>query len=103
MNMANRYYDRYEKFRVDGKILKIPSIKIGFASTDLYIQFDKSRNRLDNLSYKYYGDANYGWLLMLANPQYGSIEFEIPDNVVFRIPYPLTDALNRYERKINDL
>lgn len=97
--MAN-YYDRYQSFRVDGEILKVPFTKIRRDSTDLFITFDKSRMRLDTLSYKYYGDANYGWLLMMANPQFGSMEFEIPDKVSFRIPYPLTTALIRYEEEV---
>ena len=97
--MAN-YYDRYQSFRVDGQILKVPFTEIRHESTDLYITFDKSRMRLDTLSYKYYGDANYGWLLMMANPHLGSLEFEIPDKVLFRIPYPITTALTRYEEEV---
>ena len=94
------YYDRYKDFRVDGKILKVPFTKIEHTDTDLFITFDKSRMRMDTLSYKYYGDANYGWLLMMANPQFGSMEFEIPDKVLFRIPYPLQNALTRYEEEV---
>lgn len=94
------YYDRYQSFRIDGKILKVPFTKIRHENTDLYITFDKSKMRLDTLSYKYYGDANYGWLLMLANPHLGSMEFDIPDKVLFRIPYPITTALTRYEEEV---
>ena len=97
--MAN-YYDRYQSFRLDGVIKKIPFIKIGYESTDLIITFDKSRMRMDTLSYKYYGDANYGWLLLMANPHLGSMEFDIPDGVTFRIPYPLSSALLRYENEV---
>ena len=97
--MAN-YYDRYKDFRIDGQILKVPFTRIKASTTDLFVTFDKSRMRLDTLSYKYYGDANYAWLLMLANPQFGSMEFEIPDKVLFRIPYPLQNALNRYEEEV---
>ena len=97
------YYDRYQSFRLDGQLLKVPFTKIRNESTDLYITFDKSRMRLDSLSYKYYGDANYGWLLMMANPQFGSMEFDIPDNVLFRIPYPLTTALIRYEDSVKEV
>lgn len=97
------YYDRYQSFRLDGQLLKVPFTKIRNESTDLHITFDKSRMRLDSLSYKYYGDANYGWLLMMANPQFGSMEFDIPDNVLFRIPYPLTTALIRYEDSVKEV
>jgi hypothetical protein len=94
------YYDRYKEFRIDGQILKVPLTLISHSDTDLFITFDKSKMRMDTLSYKYYGDANYGWLLMMANPQFGSMEFEIPDKVLFRIPYPLQNALVRYEEDV---
>lgn len=100
--MVSGYYDRYKSFRIDGDIMKIPYIEIDKSSSDLYIKFEKSRMRLDTLSYKYYGDANYGWLLMMANPQFGSMEFEIPDGVLFRIPYPLQTAIISYERNVKE-
>lgn len=100
--MVSGYYDRYKSFRIDGDIMKIPYIEIDKSSSDLYIKFEKSRMRLDALSYKYYGDANYGWLLMMANPQFGSMEFEIPDGVLFRIPYPLQTAIISYERNVKE-
>lgn len=95
------YYDRYTNFRKDGTIEIVPFIQIEKSNTDINITFSKSTMRMDTLSYKYYGDANYGWLIMQANPQYGSMEFQIPDGVVLRIPYPLDTALNRYENEIN--
>ena len=96
----NSYYDRYESFRSDGNIGIIPFIEIGISATDINITFNKSAMRMDTLSYKYYGDPNYGWLIMQANPQYGSMEFSIPDGVSLRIPYPLSTAKTRYEEGI---
>lgn len=97
------YYDRYASFRGNGKVALIPNLQIGYSNSDLNIVYDRSRMRLDSLSYKYYGDANYAWLIMLANPKYGSLEFEIPDMCNLRIPYPLTTALARYEKSVSDL
>lgn len=96
------YYDRYEKFRVDGEIKFVPFIEIETYSTDLFITFDKTKMRMDTLSYKYYGDPNYGWLILQANPVYGSMEFSIPDGVKLRIPYPLSSAKTRYESGIEE-
>lgn len=96
------YYDRYKSFRVDGNIEIVPFIEIERYGTDIDIIFDKSTMRMDNLSYKYYGDPNYGWLIMQANPQYSSIEFLIPDGVQLRIPYPLGTAKTRYENAIQE-
>lgn len=94
------YYDRYESFRNDGNIDIVPFIEIDNTSTDIVITFRKSTMRMDTLSYKYYGDPNYGWLILQANPQYGSLEFSIPDGVPLRIPYPLSTAKTRYENRI---
>lgn len=96
------YYDRYKFFRKNGQIEKVPFIPISSASTDILIEFDKNLMRLDTLSYKYYGDADYAWLIMQANPHFPSMEFSIPDKSPLRIPYPLTDAIARYEKGIMD-
>lgn len=95
------YYDRYSKFKDDGKNQIIPFIKIESSSTDITVIFQKDTMRMDTLSYKYYGDANYGWLIMLANPKFGSLEYNIPDNAVLRIPYPLSTAISRYENAVD--
>ena len=91
------YYDRYQKFRVNGTVKPVPFIKIPKSSSDVYITFDKSTMRFDNLSYKYYGDPDYGWLILQANPQLGGYEFAIKNGETLRIAYPLSSALNRYE------
>ena len=94
------YFDRYKQFRLDGDMIKVPNIKIPTFDTDLYILYDKDKHRLDSLSYKYFGDPDYGWLLMMANPHLGSMEFEIPNASQFRIPYPLDSALQRYNLEV---
>ncbi len=95
-------YDRYAAFRNNGSFNVTPTVEIGKEKSDLYIIYDSTRMRFDLLSYKYYGDANYGWMILLANPQYGSLEFMIPHGVKLRIPYPLTSAIQRYEKKITE-
>lgn len=95
------YYDRYSKFKDDGKNQIVPFIKIETNSTDITVIYHKDSMRMDTLSYKYYGDANYGWLIMLANPKFGSLEYSIPDNAVLRIPYPLATAISRYENAVD--
>ena len=94
-------YNRYSKFTLNGKIQIVPSITIYEKSTDYVEVYHHSQNRLDNLSYKYYGDANYDWLIMMANPEYGSMEFDIPDGAIIRIPYPLSTTLELYEKAVD--
>lgn len=93
-------YDRYEKFRENGVIGIVPFIEISPKSTDQNEVYKRGITRLDVLSYKYYYNPNYGWLIMQANPQYGSMEFEIPDGVTLRIPYPLDATITAYEKAI---
>ena len=95
-------YDRYKKFRINEKILTVPFIPIRQNDSDLFINFKRNFNRLDLISYDYYGDASYGWLILQANPDYGTNEFNIPNNVVIRIPYPLNAVILNYEQDIDN-
>ena len=94
-------YNRYSKFTKDGKIAKVPFIKIPIKNTDIYATYIVGRTRLDILSYQYYGDPNYEWLILQANPEYGPSEYLIPDNTRLRIPYPLDQTISQYENDID--
>jgi hypothetical protein len=94
-------FDRYGNFKANGQMSIVPFVPINKKSTDKYITFDKRTMRLDKLSYDYYKNSDFGWLIMQANPEYGSIENFIPNGVVLRIPYPLEDTLNTYVNGIN--
>lgn len=93
-------FDRYAPFKANGKMGVVPFIEIPMKGTDKYIKYNKRTMRFDRLSYEYYGDPNYGWLILQANPSLGSIEDFIPDGVVLRIPAPLDETLNTY---LNDI
>lgn len=93
-------YDRYKKVRSEGSFKIMPFIKLSKKSSDYYENYNPNLNRLDLLSSKYYGNPNYDWLIMLANPEYGSMEFNIPLNAEIRIPYPLETTLIEYESRI---
>jgi hypothetical protein len=94
-------YDRYNKFRRDGQILHVPYIEIPIKSTDYYTYYEAGKTRLDLLSYQYYGDANYDWLILQANPEIGSLEFKIETGTKIRIPYPLDTTIARYNSDID--
>lgn len=95
------YYNRYTAFMADGEVsVKVPFVKIPNSSTDKILEYDRKTMRCDTLSYKFYGDPNYGWLILQANPEYSGYEFSIPDGARFRIPYPLDSAIQRYENGI---
>ena len=93
-------YNRYKSFIVDGTYKKIPSIEVPSSNSDLYVYYEVGKTRLDLLSYQYYGDPNYGWLIFQANPEAGSLEFRIKSHTRLRIPYPLDNAIQGYEANI---
>lgn len=92
--MAN--FDRYSMFKSDGKVGIVPFVSIRKKNSDKQVVFNKNTMRLDKLSYEYYETPDFAWLIMQANPEYGSIENFIPDGVVLRIPYPLEETINAY-------
>ena len=95
-------YDRYSKVRRDGRIGIVPHVEIPKNDSDYYDTYERGKTHLNDLSYKYYQDSNYDWLIMLANPEYGSLEFKIPDGAQIRIPYPLATAIQQYNSAIDN-
>lgn len=93
-------YDRYLKFRGNGKIGFVPFVPVPKGSNDFYEVYKRGKTRLDKVSYDYYGDSNFAWFILQANPEYGSLEFNIPDGAVLRIPFPLHDALIGYDNNM---
>lgn len=93
---------RYKKFQANGaKTFLVPFIKIPKRSSDYYVYYDSSKHRMDTLSSEYYGDPNYGWLILQANPTLDGLEFDIPTNYLLRIPYPLQEALTQYNADVD--
>lgn len=87
---------RYKYFIENGTIDLVPFISIPLKNSDYYVYYEIGKTRLDLLSYQYYNDPNYDWLIMQANPQYGSLEYNIPNNSLLRIPYPLDNTISQY-------
>lgn len=98
--MTRMYFNRYEYFVDNGEFKIVPCITLPIKSTDKYHQYKKNKDRLDKLSQEYYNTPTFGWLIMLANPSVGLNEFEIKDNSVLRIPFPLINSLQDYKREI---
>lgn len=100
--MENQYFDRYQFF-YDNDVYKIvPGIPIPIKTTDKYDQYYKNKTRLDRLSDANYGSPLFGWLILLANPSLGSLESDIPDNSMIRIPHPLIPTLQDYKRMVEN-
>lgn len=93
-------YSRYKSFITNGTFKRVPFIKIPYSPTDCYVFYETNKSRLDLLSYQFYGDPNYGWLILQANPHVNSLEFKIENNTRLRIPYPLDSAIQGYLSEI---
>ena len=90
-------YNRYAILKKgDGTTKAMPFVKIPINSSDKYEYWRLGFSRLDKLSQKYYGNPFYDFLILYANPEYVN-EFDIPDGVLIRIPFPLSKVVNDYE------
>lgn len=98
--MSRDYYDRYQFFIEDGVSKIVPGIELPMKSTDKFLQYVRGKDRLDKLSQEYYNSPTFGWLIMMANPLCGTNEFEIPNNFLLRIPFPLVNTLQDYRRGV---
>ena len=97
-----QYDNRYENFETNGKQTTVPFIKLPNKTTDLFTEYTTAKSRLDKISQQYYGDPYHGWVIMLANPEYGGLEWLIPDGAIIRIPYPLNDTLTLYNSLLDN-
>ena len=95
-----QYFDRYSKFKNNGEIKPIPGLKIESSNTDKSIVYTLGQTRLDIVSQTYYNNPYHGYLIMLANPQYGGLEFNIPDGSILTIPFPLNKSLEQYQNEV---
>jgi hypothetical protein len=96
-----QYYNRYIEFDREQYPI-IPSITIPIKNTDKYVTFKKNKDRLDKISMNLYGLPFFGWLILLANPSVGSLEFDIEDNTNLRIPFPLITSLKDYKTEVEN-
>ncbi len=95
-----KYFDRYELFTNNGTMKMVPGISIERRPTDKQVIYIKGETRLDKLSQMYYNNPYHGFLIMLANPKYGGLEFDIKDRDVIIVPYPLDSAIERYLNEV---
>jgi hypothetical protein len=95
------YFDRYQYFETNDGFRIVPGIELPIKGTDKYIYYKKGKTRLDKISQDYYNSPMFGWLILQANPSVGGLEFEIPDNMLLRIPFPLIASLQDYKKGVD--
>jgi hypothetical protein len=90
-------YSRYKNFIVNGKIISVPTIPIKNRETDVYVEYNSAKTRLDRIAGEIYSDENYWWVIIMGNPQY-YMEYDIPAGTTIRVPFPLQDVLYDYQQ-----
>jgi hypothetical protein len=94
------YFNRYKFFVESSQHQVLPYFDLPVKPTDKMVIYRKNKSRLDKLSEEHYSSPYYGWLIMQANPQYGGLEWDIPDNALIRIPLPLLNSLQDYKQAL---
>lgn len=92
-------YDFYSLLKKNDVLLNMPSITIQKRSTDKSVTYNKEKNRLDTIAGIIYQDETLWKLILWANKEY-FMEFDIPDNTVIRVPYPLQDVIEEVQSQI---
>jgi hypothetical protein len=101
--MAKRQtYDRYGTFLINGQQTVVPYITLPSKTTDKRYIYKVDQSRLDKISQQFYGSPTFGWLILMANPQYGGQEWNIPDGTILTIPYPLITSLQDYKNELQN-
>ena len=94
--------DRYKETFINNKHRILPFVKLPKKTTDKQYFYSVGSSRLDKISNDFYGNPTYGWLIMMANPQYGALEINIPDQTILNVPYPLQPSLQDYKQSLNN-
>jgi hypothetical protein len=92
-------YNFYNLLKSSDTLKDMPVVSIDKRSTDKSVLYNKQRNRLDTIAGNIYQDETLWRLILWANEEY-FMEFDIPDNTVIRVPYPLQDVMSEVTGKI---
>lgn len=95
------YYNFYNPFIENEKITMVPVVKMPIKETDKTYIWNKSIDRMDVVSNKFYGHPHGGRLILMMNSTLGSNEDEIPDNSVLVIPFPYKESLQKWIDLVN--
>ena len=92
-------YNFYKLLKSSDVLKNMPPISINKRTTDKSVMYNKQKNRLDTIAGNIYQDETFWRLILWANEEY-FMEFDIPDNTVIRVPWPLQDVLSEVSGKI---
>lgn len=100
--MPQQDYKKYTILQNSNGITEMmPFVKLPVNPSDKYEYWNNLTSRMDKLANKYYGNPFFDFLILYANPLYIS-EFDIPDNELIRIPFPLSKVKSDYETALQE-
>ncbi len=99
---AKQYYNRYNDFVINGEQTVVPYVQLPPKSTDKRYIYKMGQSRLDKVSQQYYGTPYFGWLILVANPISGGLEWNINDGAILTIPFPLVASLQDYKNTLDN-
>ena len=97
------YYSRYQLNMANGSGTTLPFITLDSKPTDKQIVWEAGVSRMDKISDTYYGEGIYGIIIMMANAEFGSMEYDIPNNSIITVPFPLETTLKEYFTKLQNI
>ena len=100
--MSNLYFNRYINFLINGEQTVVPFVKLPNKSSDKRYFYKVGVSRLDKISQDFYDSPFFGWLILQANPEFGGLEWNIPDGALLTIPFPLVASVQDYEATLNN-
>ena len=96
------YFNRYQYFLVNGEQTVVPYVTLPAKTTDKITVYRTGKSRLDKVSQDIYGSPYFGWLIMVANPEFGTTEWDIPDGSLLVVPFPLISSLQDYKAAVDN-
>ena len=94
--MASRYENNESQKLKDGREVYRTRIypNIPLKDNDIYI-VTQTGDRLDTLSYQYYGDQSLWWIIASANNIHDA-SFAVEDGTILRIPKDYLQIINNF-------
>jgi len=100
--MARQYFNRYQYSLINGEYKTVPYVNLPSKPTDQFFVYKVGKSRLDKISQEFYGSPYFGWLIMVANPEFGTTEWDIPDGSLLVVPFPLISSLQDYKAAVDN-
>lgn len=96
--MANRYDNTPTQKLDDGRVVYKTKIypNIPLKDSDIYV-VSQQGDRLDTISYQYYGDQSLWWIIATANNIHDAT-ISIDDGTILRIPQDYLSIINKFKK-----